>query len=120
MTVTSGATQPTDRHGEFNEMLGCSSPHVIEFFTEREQMNAGSNSTADLSGYGQELEQIHRNHSGPFCDPLEDWLYSLVAGAGLVSLLIGILCMTSFPDTEKRDIKPARDSDSSFATQNPG
>lgn len=124
MTVTSGATQPTDRHRDLNEMGTCSSPHVIEFFTAREQMRAGSNCAADRFGCRHELERIHcsQDHSGAFSDPREDWVYSLIAGAALVSLLIGILCLPSFSDTKTKDAKPQRDSgaESSFVMQKPG
>ena len=119
MTVTSGATQPTDRHSDLNETRTSSSPLLIEFFSAREQMQHDSNWSADPFAYRRELEEIHfsRDHS----DPLEDWLYSLIAGAALVSLLVGILCLPSFTDTKTKDVKPQRDSgaESSFVTQKP-
>jgi hypothetical protein len=124
MTVTSGATQSTDRHGDLNEMQTCPSPHVIEFFTAREQMHADNNWSADPFRYRHELEQIHfsRDHSRPFSDPLQDWLYSLIAGAAFASLLIGILCLPSFTDTKTKDVKPQPNSgaESCFVTQKPG
>jgi hypothetical protein len=123
MTVTSGATQPTDRHSDLNETRTSSSPFLIEFFSAREQMQHDSNWSADPFAYRRELEEIHfsRDHSRPFSDPLEDWLYSLIAGAALVSLLVGILCLPSFTDTKTKDVKPQRDSgaESSFVTQKP-
>lgn len=118
MTITSGATQPTDRHRDLKE--SCSSPHVIEFLTAREQMHAESNCVADPFGCRHELERIHysRDHSGVFSDPLEDWVHSLIAGA----VLIGILCLPGFSDTKTKDAKPQRDSgaESSFGMQKPG
>jgi hypothetical protein len=51
MTVTSGATQSTDRHSDLNEMRTSPSPHVIEFFTAREQMHAHNNWSADPFRY---------------------------------------------------------------------
>jgi hypothetical protein len=124
MTVTSGATQSTDRHSDLNEMRTCPSPHVIEFFTPREQMHADSSWSADPFGYRDKPEQIHfsRDRSRLFSDPLEDWLCSLIAGAAFASLLIGILCLPSFTDTNTKDVKPQRNSgaESSFVTQKPG
>lgn len=124
MTATSKATEPTDHHNDLNELRTDSSPHVIEFFTARDEMDADSSCATDPFGYKHDLEQMHfmREHSRLLSDPLEDWLYSLISGAALVSLLIGILCLPGFTGAKTGDAKPQPNShaESSFVTQKPG
>jgi hypothetical protein len=106
MTVPSKAPESSDRPDDLDDLTtGCSSPQVIEFFAAREQMIADHHGCAQPFGHRQEAKNIsyRRELLHPLSDPLEDWLNSLITGAALVSLLIGILCWPSFTTTKPAD-----------------
>jgi hypothetical protein len=103
MTVSSKAPKSSDRLDDLHDLTtGCSSPQVIDFFAARDQMIAEHHSCAQRFGHRQEAKNVsyRRELLHPLSDPLEDWLNSLIAGAALVSLLIGILCWPSFTTTK--------------------
>ena len=109
MTVSSKAQESSDRPDDVDDLTtGCSSPQVIEFFAARDQMLADHHNYAQPFGHRQETKNIsyRRELLHPLSDPLEDWLNSLIVGAALVSLLIGILCWPSFTTTKPAGTKP--------------
>jgi hypothetical protein len=124
MTVTSNAPEPTDRRDDLNELQTGSSPHIIEFFTVRDQMISESDNTTGPFGYSHATKDIpfRREFSNTFSDPAEDWLYSLISGAALLSLLIWILGLPSFTAPKMEHSKPRTIShaESSVVTQKPG
>ena len=91
--------EPTDSRNDLPDARTCSSPHIIEFFAARDRMFASSNRNTEKFGYRHEEGKIslRRELSHPFSDPIEDGLYTLISGAALAALLIGILyfpCVT--------------------------
>jgi hypothetical protein len=108
MNVPSKAPESSDRLDDLDDLTtGCSSPQVIEFFAARDQIIADQHGCAQPFGHRQEAMNIsyRRELLHPLSDPLEDWLNSLISGAALVSLLIGILCWPSFTTTKPADPK---------------
>ena len=95
MTVNRNFPEPADRHYDLDELRASSSPHVIEFFTARDQIPGDSNDSIELLGQWYELKSIRSRQelSHPLFDPMEEWLHSLISGAALILLLIGILCL---------------------------
>ena len=49
-------------------------------------------------------------------DPLEDWLYSLISAAALVSVILAILCMAEFrtPGTRLPEQQPISHTESFY------
>jgi len=124
MTVPSKVPESSDRPDDQDDLTtGCSSPQVIEFFAAREQMIADHHGFAQPFGHRQEKKNIsyRRELLHPLSDPLEDWLNSLITGAALVSLLIGILCWPSFTTTKPASTKllPISQTESLLITQKP-
>jgi hypothetical protein len=123
MTVPSKAPESSDRLDDLDDpTTGCSSPQVIEFFAAREQMIADQHGCAQPFRRRQETKNISRRELlHPLSDPLEDWLNSLITGAALVSLLIGILCWPSFTTTKPAGTKllPISHTESFLITQKP-
>jgi hypothetical protein len=123
MNVLSKAPESTDRHDDLNDLSTDSSSHVIEFFTARDRMIADPDDSTQLYGYRRETKNCasRRELLHPLSDPLEDWLNSLITGAALVSLLIGILCWPSFTTTKSEGAKllPLSQTESFLVTQNP-
>jgi len=121
MTVTSNVPEPADRHDDLDELQTSSSPHVIEFFTARDQITTDSHGSIELLGQRHELKSIpfRQEFLHPLFDPMEEWLYSLISGAALVSLLIGILCLPSAKPTKTERSKPplVSHADSSLVTE---
>ena len=123
MNVLSKAPESTDRHDDLNDLPTDSSSHVIEFFTARDRMIADPDDSTQLFGYRRETKNSasRRKLLHPLSDPLEDWLNSLITGAALVSLLIGILCWPSFTTTKPAGTKllPISQTESFLITQKP-
>jgi hypothetical protein len=123
MNVISKATESTYRQGDWNASQTESSHRVIEFFTARDRLIADRNEHAGLFGCGQERRSIpgRRELLRPLCDPVEDWLNSLISGAALVSLLIGILCLPSFTttNTEPPKLLPISQTETFLSTEKP-
>jgi hypothetical protein len=124
MTATTKAPKSIDHQKVGDELRTGSSPHVIEFFKARDQMIADrSNDNIVSFRYRAETKGIisRRELLHPLSDPLEDWLNSLVTGAALVSLLIGILCLPSFTTTktEHPKLAPTSQTESFLFTQKP-
>lgn len=121
MTVTSNVPEPADCLDDLDELQISSSPHIIEFFTARDQTTTDSNGRIELFGQRRELKSIpfRREFLHPLFDPMEEWLRSLVSGAALASLLIGILCLPSATPTKaKRSKEPLLShADSSLVTE---
>jgi hypothetical protein len=124
MTVPSKAPESSDRPDDLDDLTtGCSSPQVIEFFAARDRLIADHHGCAQPFGHRQEAKHIsyRRELLHPLSDPLEDWLNSLITGAALVSLLIGILCWPSFTTTKPAGTKllPISQTESFLITQKP-
>jgi hypothetical protein len=102
MTATSKDRESADHQDDLEDLQTGSLPHVIEFFTAREQMIADRYGNTEPFGYKNEKRCIpsRRELLHPLFDPMEDWVNSLISGAALVSLLIGILCWPSFTATK--------------------
>lgn len=123
MNVTSKAKESINRQDDWNASQAESSPLVIEFFTARDRLIADRNDRTQLFGRGKERGSIHgrRELLRPLCDPVEDWLNSLIAGAALVSLLIGILCLPSFTvsNMERSKLQPISQTEIFLSTEKP-
>ena len=124
MNVLSKAPDTTDRHDDLNDLSTDSSSHVIEFFTARDRMIADLDDSTQSLGYRRETKDTayRRELLHPLSDPLEDWLNSLITGAALVSLLIGILCWPSFSTTRKSEgakFLPLSQTESFLVTHRP-
>jgi len=123
MNVLSKAPESTDRHDDLNDLSTDSSSHVIEFFTARDRMIADPDDNTQSFDYRRGTKNIayRRELLHPLSDPLEDWLNSLIIGAALVSLLIGILCWPSFSTSKSEGIKflPLSQTESFLVTHRP-
>jgi hypothetical protein len=123
MTATTKAPKSIDYQKIGDEMRTGSSPQVIEFFKARDQMIADRNDNIVSFRYGAETKSIisRRELLHPLSDPLEDWLNSLISGAALIALLIGILCLPSFTTTktEHPKLAPISQTESFLITQKP-
>ena len=83
MTITSSSLQPSDHCPHLDESPADSSPCIIDFFASGDRLLA-------------EVDQPTRKRPVELFDPLEDWLYSLISAAALVSVILAILCMAEF------------------------
>jgi hypothetical protein len=123
MTAISNAAEPTDRRNDLPETRTCSSPHIIEFFSARDRMFANSHGNTEQFGYRHEEGKVslRRELSHPFSDPIEDGLYTLISGAALAALLIGILCLPCVtPKTTESSLsRPISHADSFLPPQKP-
>jgi hypothetical protein len=124
MTVSFKAPESSHRPDDLDDLTtGCSSPQVIEFFAARDQMIADQHGCAQPFGHRQEAMNIsyRRELLHPLSDPLEDWLNSLITGAALVALLIGILSWPSITTTKPAGPKllPISQTESFLITQKP-
>jgi hypothetical protein len=123
MTATTKAPKSIDYQKVGDEPRIGSSPYLIEFFKARDQVIAEENDKIISFRYGTDKRSIisRRELLHPLSDPLEDWLNSLVAGAALIALLIGILCLPSFT-TKKTDhpkLAPISQTESFLIMQKP-
>ena len=123
MNVTSKATESTRHQDDWSTSQTGSSPQVIEFFTARDRLIGERNDQTSPFGWGHERGRIpdRRELLHPLCDPVEDWLNSLISGAALVSLLIGILCLPSFTttNTERLKLLPISQTEAFLKAQKP-
>jgi hypothetical protein len=123
MTATTKAPRSIDYQEVGDELRTGSSPHLIEFFKARDQMIADRNDNIVSFRFRAETKSIisRRELLHPLSDPLEDWLNSLISGAALIALLIGILCLPSFttPKTEHPKLAPISQTESFLITQKP-
>jgi hypothetical protein len=123
MTATTKSPKSIGHQSVADELGTGSSPHVIEFFKARDQMIADHNGKIVPFGYRPETQRVlsRRELLHPLSDPLEEWLNSLVSGAALISLLIGILCLPSFTTTktERPKLEPISQTESFLITQKP-
>jgi hypothetical protein len=123
MTATTKTPKSIDHQNIGDELRAGSSPHVIEFFKARDQMFADRNDNIISFRYRAERKSSisRRDLLHPISDPLEEWLNSLVSGAALIALLIGILCLPSFTTTktEHPKLAPISQTESFLITQKP-
>jgi hypothetical protein len=123
MTATTKASKSIDQQKAGDELRTDSSPHVIEFFKAHDQMIDEHNGNIVSFRYRAETKSIisRRDLLHPLSDPLEDWLNSLISGAALIALLIGILCLPSFTTTktEHPKLTPISQTESFLITQKP-
>ena len=97
MTVVSSPSPTLDNNGDLNQAPADSAPYNIDFFAGRDRLSEEIDNR-------KRSETKHQLRRAPFpCklsvelfDPLEDWLYSLISAAALVSVLLGILSMPDF------------------------
>jgi hypothetical protein len=123
MTATTKTSTSIDHQRAGDELRTGSSPHIIEFFEARDRMTADRFDNIVSFRYRAETKSIisRRELLHPLSDPLEDWLNSLVLGAALSALLIGILCLPSFTTTkaEHPKLAPISQTESFLITQKP-
>jgi len=87
MTFVSSPSPTLDNNSNLNQPPADAPPYMIDFFAGRDRLL-------------EEIDNRKRSetkHSVELFDPLEDWLYSLISAAALVSVLLGILSMPDFP-----------------------
>jgi len=101
MTVTSSPARP--RYHQTGEPI--SSPDAIDFFTERDRLLAEIDKFNGQLEIDQEVRKGTHRRSTTLFERLEDWLYSLLSAAALVSLLWGILGLADFPVTSTQSIR---------------
>jgi hypothetical protein len=122
MTATTKAPKSIDQQEAGNELRTGSSPHIIEFFKAHDRMTGEHNNIVSFR-YRAETQSIisRRDLLHPLSDPLEDWLNSLISGAALIALLIGILCIPSFTTTkaEHPKLTPISQTESFLIMQKP-
>ncbi len=108
MPVISNASEPPDRVHNPADPEDSLQPEIIDFFSARYRIIANNNSINNSSGYGREENALvpGREFPRPPCDPVEDWLQSLISGAALVALLTAILCLPDAPTTKTESSKP--------------
>jgi hypothetical protein len=123
MTATTKAPKSIDYQKVGDELRSGPPPHLIEFFKACDQVIADPSDniisfqySTERKGFTSRRELLH-----PLSDPLEDWLNSLVSGAALIALLIGILCLPSFTTTktEHPKLAPTSQTESFLITQKP-
>src|SRR5215469_17556461 len=100
--MTSSSLPTLDSNADLSQPLADSPPCIIDFFAGRDRL---LEEIDEIKG-----TQTQQLRSVEFFDPLEDWLYSLISAAALVSVLLGILCMASFAMPQMRGPKPERNS----------
>ena len=111
MTATSNPLPSLDNNADLNQLPADSPPYIIDFFAGRDRLldemdnvkrsESRSQSRHATSPYERSVE---------FFDPLEDWLYSLISAAALVSVLLGILCMANFTMPQMPEPRPTPNS----------
>ena len=108
MIITSNAPVPLECISDSIKPQGGSTPHIIDFFSARDRMIADQDYTAESFGNRDQKRDLAfgQKFLRPLCDPVEDWLQSLISGAALASLLIAILCSPSFTTSKKESSKP--------------
>jgi hypothetical protein len=118
MTATSRPLRSIHRRADLNEPPADSSPCIIDFFAGRDRLLA----EIDQAPKQFDIEQPFRmaaarpERSVELFDPLEDWLYSLISAAALVSVILAILCMAEFrtPGTRLPEEQPISHTESFY------
>ncbi len=108
MIATSRPLRSIDHRRDLNE--SDSSPYIIDFFAGRDRL------LAEIDQTTKQFEIERRERSAELFDPLEDWLYSLISAAGLVSVILAILCMAQFrtPGTRLTEQQPVSHTESFY------
>jgi hypothetical protein len=108
MTTNSKASKTTDRQDGLRELPTGSSPHIIVFFPAGGETIAERHNPDEPLRYRSQTKSIcfRPEPLHPRLDPVEDWLHSLLAGAAVASLLIGIVCWPSVPATKTERSEP--------------
>jgi hypothetical protein len=98
MTASSTPLRSIDHRAELNEPPADSSPCIIDFFAGRDRLLTEIGQTTKRFDVEQPVRAAGARHgrSAELFDPLEDWLYSLISAAALVSVILAILCMAEF------------------------
>jgi hypothetical protein len=98
MTTTWKHLTLTDHDADLHEPEFASSPCSIKFGAEHDRLLK----EIEESGQQFEIEQevrkaaAQRKRSIELFDPVEDWLYSLIAAAAIFALLLGVLWLPDF------------------------
>jgi hypothetical protein len=110
MIATSRHLRSIDHRADLNESPADSSPYVIDFFAGRDRL------LAEIDQATKQFEMERRERSAELFDPLEDWLYSLISAAALVSVILAILCMAQFrtPGTRLPEQQPISHTESFY------
>jgi hypothetical protein len=111
MTATSSPLPTLDNNADLNQRPADSSPYIIDFFAGRDRLleeidNVKRSESRQQLGHATSPYE----RSVEFFDPLEDWLYSLISAAALVSVLMGILCMANFTMLQMPGPRPTPNS----------
>ncbi len=125
MTATSRPLRSIDHRADLNEPPADSSPCIIDFFAGRDLLLAEIDQTTKQFEIEQPVRTAAawRERSAELFDPLEDWLYSLISTAALVSVIIlSILSMAAFrmPRTRLPGQQPISHTESSPMTPKAG
>ena len=118
MIATSRPLRSIDHCANLNELPADSSPCIIDFFAGRDRLLAET----DQATIQFEIEQpvrttaVRSERRNELFDPLEDWLYSLISAAALVSVILAILCMAKFrtPGTRLPEQQPISHTESFY------
>jgi hypothetical protein len=108
MRATSGPLPTLDDNADLNQLPADSPPYIIDFFTGRDRLLE----EIDNIKRSESRQQQFRHAASPYdrsvelFDPLEDWLYSLISAAALVSVLLGILCMANLTTPQMQGPRP--------------
>jgi hypothetical protein len=111
MTATSNPLPSLDNNADLNQLPADSPPYIIDFFAGRDRVleendNVKRSESRPQSRHATSLYE----RPAEFFDPLEDWLYSLISAAALVSVLLGILCMANFTIPQTPEPRPTPNS----------
>ena len=118
MTATSRPLRSVDHRADLNEPPADSSPCIIDFFAGRDHLLAEIDQTTEQFEIEQPVRRAAARSERPneLFDPLEDWLYSLISAAALVSVILAILCMAEFraPGTQLPEQQPISHTESFY------
>ena len=118
MTATSRPLRSFDHHPDLNEPPADSSPYIIDFFAGRDRLLAEIDQATEEFEIEQPVRTAASRSERPdeLFDPLEDWLYSLISAAALVSVILAILCMAEFrtPGTQLPKQQPISHTESFY------
>lgn len=118
MTATSRPLRSIDHRADLNEPPADSSPCIIDFFAGRDRLIAETDRATKKFEFEQAVRTAaaRSERADELFDPLEDWLYSLISAAALVSVILAILCMAKFrtPDTQIPEQQPISHTESFY------
>jgi len=118
MTATSRPLRSIDHRADLNEPPADSSPCIIDFFAGRDRLLAEIDQATEEFEIEQPVRTAASRSERPdeLFDPLEDWLYSLISAAALVSVILAILCMAEFrmPGTQLPKQQPISHTESFY------